>query len=296
MVTDSLWLPRSACDLYCLPPADAVPRVHPARVLARVLAAAAVLVAATATLPVIPLLPAYRRSRLMRLFARGILRALGVRHTLRGRTPRGGALVVANHVSWLDVLVLLAYVPARLLAKREVRSWPVIGSIAAVAGTVFIDRNRPRALPRTVGDVAGALRAGAVVAVFPEGTTWCGQVSGRFRPAMFQATVDAGTPVAPVTLRFRWADGPGTTIAAFLGEDTLLASVRRVVTARGLQVAVQAHPALHPTPGASRRALAAVAQSVVFGTAVHPRSWTFGGPVAPPRIQDPDGMELPLAA
>jgi 1-acyl-sn-glycerol-3-phosphate acyltransferase len=287
MVADSLWLPRSTCDVWCLPSPASVPRVNPIRVATRLVSAAAVIVAAAATLPAIPLLPPAGRARVMRFFARRVLAALGVRHAMRGRMPARGALIVANHVSWLDVLVLMAYAPTRLLAKREVRSWPVIGPLAAAAGTVFIDRDRPRELPRTVAGVAAALREGGVVAVFPEGTTWCGRAGGRFRPAMFQAAVDAGVPVVPVTLRFGLAgdrDGDAdTTIAAYVGEDTLLASVRRVVTARGLGVSLRSHPALHPAPGASRRALARAAQSAVqpSGPAVHV------GPAASPPVPPP---------
>jgi 1-acyl-sn-glycerol-3-phosphate acyltransferase len=281
MVTDSLWLPRSSCDTYCLPASDSGPRVSPIRV--------------AATLPVLPLLTAAGRGRVLRFFARAVLAAIGVRHALRGRLPRRGALIVANHVSWLDILVLVAYAPAQLLAKREVRSWPVIGPLAAVAGAIFVDRVRPRALPGVVADVTAALRAGRVIAVFPEGTTWCGRTAGRFRPAMFQAAVDAGVPVAPVTLRFGLAGGAPTTVAAFVGDDRLLASVGRVLAARGLHVTVQAHRALYPVPGASRRALARAAESVVQGPNL-PRPRTAGGHLTPRVVQDQDGSELQLAA
>jgi 1-acyl-sn-glycerol-3-phosphate acyltransferase len=270
MVADSLWLPRSTCDTYCLPSVESVPRVSPIRAVGRLVAALAVIAAAVALLPVIPVVPTAARTRLMGQFARVLLGACGVRHALRGRLPRRGALIVANHVSWLDVLVLLAYTPARLLAKHEVRCWPVIGWIARRAGSVFIDRNRPRALPGTVAAVATVLRSGAVVAAFPEGTTWCGRAGGRFRPALFQAAVDAGVPVVPVTLRFQLGVDTGTTIAAYIGEDTLGASVRRVLTARGLRITVRAHPALYPEPGASRKILARAAESVVTRSAGAP--------------------------
>ncbi|NJC70901.1 1-acyl-sn-glycerol-3-phosphate acyltransferase [Planosporangium thailandense] len=281
---DSLWQPRSSCDAQCLPEPGSVPRAGAVRVAARLVAATAVIACAVVTVPLVLPLSRTARGNVLRLLAGAVLAALGVRHTLRGRVPRRGALIVANHVSWLDVLVLLAHTPARLLAKREVRSWPVIGPLAAATGTVFVDRRRPRALPGTVAAVADALRAGDVVAVFPEGTTWCGRTGGHFRPAVFQAAVDAGAPVVPVALRFTLAAGSDTTVAAFLGEDTLLASLRRVVAVRGLHVVVQAHPALHPIPGASRRALARVAQSVVHGPIRG--SWTRGGPMAPPTVQD----------
>ena len=150
-----------------------------------------VLLLAVLAVPVLALLPqrgliaAQRAAR-----PRGARRA---RHLAPGHRPdpAAGALLVANHVSWLDVVVILAHAPARLLAKREVRAWPLIGRLAATLGTVFVDRSRPKTLPATVGRIRAELAAGGVVAVFPEGTTWCGRMGGTFRPAMFQAAVDA---------------------------------------------------------------------------------------------------------
>ncbi|NED54678.1 1-acyl-sn-glycerol-3-phosphate acyltransferase, partial [Micromonospora aurantiaca] len=172
-------------------------------------------------------------------------------------------------VSWLDVLAVLAVSPARMLAKREVRRWPLVGALAAAAGTVFVDRSRPRDLPATVAQVAGALRSGRSVAVFPEGTTWCGAAtdcrpSGGFRPAMFEAAVAAGAPVVPLRIGYRYAGDPST-LPAFLGEETLWASVRRVLAARGLTVSVTLSAALHPGEGADRRSLARIAEA-----AIHP--------------------------
>jgi 1-acyl-sn-glycerol-3-phosphate acyltransferase len=203
-----------------------------------------------------------RRAGVVRALARAVLRCMGISHRATGRVPHRAALLAANHVSWLDILVLLAHAPVRILAKHEVAGWLVVGALARSIGTVFIDRTRPRTLPGTVAEVADALRQGAVVAVFPEGTTWCGRASGAFRPAMFQAAIEAGVLVSPVTLRF-FADGTPTTVAAFLGEDSVLSSFRRIVTTRGVEVCLAAHPALHPGSGASRRALARATASVV---------------------------------
>jgi 1-acyl-sn-glycerol-3-phosphate acyltransferase len=257
----SLWLPRSTCGPQCLPLPAAVPRVGWARATGRVVATLAVVGAA---LVVLPLLPARRRAGASRAFAGAVLAVLGIRHEATGQLPVGRGLLAANHVSWLDILVVLAHVPARLLAKCEVRDWPGVGRLAAAVGTLFVDRSQPRALPATVAGVAAALRGGAVVAAFPEGTTWCGRSVGRFRPAIFQAAVDARVPVVPVTLRFTLADGTGTTVVAFLGNDNLFASFRRVVATRGLHVSLRAHPALYPVPGASRRALARAAAAAAY--------------------------------
>ncbi|MFG1940238.1 lysophospholipid acyltransferase family protein [Micromonospora tulbaghiae] len=263
-----LWRPASGCGPDCLPP-PAAPDVSRLRRAGRLLGVLGVLLAGTGLAVLLPLLPAARGRAALRGWALWTLRTLGVRLVVRGRAPRGRALLVANHVSWLDVLAVLAVSPARMLAKREVRRWPLVGALAVAAGTVFVDRSRPRDLPATVARVAGVLRSGRSVAVFPEGTTWCGAAtdcrpSGGFRPAMFEAAVAAGAPVVPLRIGYRYAGDPST-LPAFLGEETLWASVRRVLAARGLTVSVTLSAALHPGEGADRRSLARIAEA-----AIHP--------------------------
>ncbi|GAA2515670.1 lysophospholipid acyltransferase family protein [Pilimelia columellifera subsp. columellifera] len=200
------------------------------------------------------------RAAVVGRLARLTLTAAGVRLQITGRPTQAAALLVANHISWLDALALLAAMPsARLVAKREVRGWPLIGAIAGANGTIFLDRSRPRSLTASVADVARVLRSGTPVACFPEGTSWCGAAGGRFRPALFQSAVDAGVPVRPVTVRYRSAEA-ATTAAAFVGADTLWASVRRVLAAPDLCLQLTLGQALHPGEGASRRSLARIAQ------------------------------------
>ncbi|MGY4684940.1 lysophospholipid acyltransferase family protein [Micromonospora aurantiaca (nom. illeg.)] len=263
---EGLWRPASGCGPDCLPP-HAAPDVSWLRRAGRLLGVLGMLLAGTGLVALLPVLPAARGRAASRGWARWTLRTLGVRLLVRGRAPRGRALLVANHVSWLDVLAVIAVSPARMLAKREVRSWPLVGALAAAAGTVFVDRSRPRDLPATVARVAGALRSGRSVAVFPEGTTWCGAAtdcrpSRGFRPAMFEAAVAAGAPVVPLSLGYRYAGDPST-LPAFLGEETLWASMRRVLAARDLTVSVTVSAALHPAEGADRRALARIAEAAV---------------------------------
>jgi 1-acyl-sn-glycerol-3-phosphate acyltransferase len=214
------------------------------------------------------------RERLVRGWCRAVVRALGVRVRITGSAPpAGGVLLVAHHVSWLDIPLLAAVRPARMLAKREVRGWPVAGAITTGARTLFIDRDRLRALPGTVAAISDALRAGSAVAAFPEGSTWCGRARGYFRRAVFQAALDAGVPVQPVRLNYRTALGAASTSPAFVGEDSLLTSVWRVVTARGLVAEVDIRPPLAPGSLTDRRALARAAQREVEGVprpAAHP--------------------------
>jgi hypothetical protein len=150
----------------------------------------------------------------------------------------------------------------RLVAKAEVRRWPLVGPAAAAVGAVFVDRSRPRTLSVTVTQVRDALAAGAVVAVFPEGTTSCGEGAGGFRPAFVQAAVDAAVPVVPLALRFEAAGEP-TAQPAFIGADTVLDSARRVLAMRGLRVRACVGTAIHPGPAATRGSLAGIAALAV---------------------------------
>src|SRR5207248_11634642 len=114
----------------------------------------------------------------------------------------------------------------------------------------------------TVDSVGGALAGGAVVAVFLEGTTSCGEGVGSFRPACFQAAVASGACGVPLTLTFT-ADGEPTTQPAFIGDDTLTASLNRVLALRGLTVGLSFGTAIHPAAAASRRTLAWIAGEAV---------------------------------
>ncbi|MET8233564.1 lysophospholipid acyltransferase family protein [Micromonospora sp. NPDC005298] len=306
----NLWRPTSGCDDTCLPAAGEVPDVPVARRTLRLIAATGMLLGGVGLAVLLPVLPSRERQAAVRGWARGTARALGVRLEIRGRLPRRRALLVANHVSWLDILAVLAVAPTRMVAKREVRTWPVLGLLAAAAGTVFVDRSRPRELPATVRRLADTLRAGRSVAVFPEGTTWCAgqdaagcRPGGGFRPAMFQAAIDSGSPVVPLRLSYRCAaTGSPTTAAAFLGADALLRSVARVAAARDLVVSVTIAAALHPARDADRRLLARAAESAVHlvpapADATRTRLRPLPTVTPAPRAPTPaPGNELDLAA
>ncbi|MFF9275687.1 lysophospholipid acyltransferase family protein [Streptomyces griseosporeus] len=250
------WLPSAPCTPGACVRATARATAVPRAVL-RLTGVVALLLAGIALAPLGARIPA----RAVRAWCRWLVRAAGVRVRITGTAaPRGGLLLVANHISWLDVPLLAAVRPARMLAKREIRHWPVAGALAARGGALFIDRDRLRTLPATVDRIAAVLRAGGTVAVFPEGSTWCGRAQGRFRRAVFQAALDAGACVQPVRLRYRSGDGGTATAPAFVGEDALLASVWRVAVSRGLVAEVDVRPALAPAAHPDRRALARAAQ------------------------------------
>lgn len=196
--------------------------------------------------------------------ARSVLAALGIRLEA-GREPLTvpgggtGTLIVANHISWLDVVAVLAVEPVTLLAKREIGRWPVIGTLARRVGTRFIDREALRELPSSIADLASTLRSGRSVLAFPQATTWCSAPGGRFRRATFQAALDAGAPVRPVTIAYEQLGAPST-VAAFLGDEDFVTSLRRVAGASALTVRITPHP---PLPLTDRRSLANEARSAV---------------------------------
>ncbi|SNR89524.1 lysophospholipid acyltransferase family protein [Blastococcus mobilis] len=201
-----------------------------------------------------------------------------------------GSLVVANHVSWVDDVALLALFPqVHPVAKAEVAAWPYVGGWARRSGTVFLDRGNLRRLPGSVADVSTILRNRGSVLVHPEGTTACGAQLGRFRPAFFQAAVDAAAPVCPVALRYRVAPGRTTAAAGYFGGDSLRRSMGRVVAARDLVLEVHLLPALEP--GRDRRELAALAEYAVAqvteawapATTAHPRPARSARPAGPTR-------------
>lgn len=269
---DSPWLPRPSCTTGCL--RGPVERSSPLVVAVRIVLAVLLVVLALPLLVV----PVPGRSRVHRGCCRLALRCFGVRVAVSGGPIRNlrGVLVVSGHVSWLDVLAIGTVLPGSFVARADLINWPGVGVLVRIMRVIPIDRDSLRRLPGVVDAVAGRLRAGGTVVAFPEGTTWCGDDAdrgaepshsghGRFYPAMFQAAVDAARPVQPLRLTYHRADGAPSTAPAFVGDDTLLASMRRLVTAR--RVVVQVHVASLQLPGADRRDLAGRCEAVVRGRA-----------------------------
>ncbi|MFE2293708.1 lysophospholipid acyltransferase family protein [Streptomyces sp. NPDC059452] len=271
-VGSSAWLPVAPCTPQsCARHTGAVRAPLPAAL--RLLAGCLWTLLGVACAPPVRLLPQAPRAWLVRRWAYGVPRAFGVRVTVRVHPyaeGTGGELVVANHISWLDIPLVASVLPGRMLAKSEVGRWPLLGRLAALGGTLFIERDRLRALPDAVGTVAAALRSGSRVVAFPEGSTWCGRGSGGvFRPAVFQAAIDAEVSVRPVRITYR---APGA--VAFVGDDPLAASLWRVVRAAGLTAEVEVlaplraadFTALSASGEPGRRALARTARAAVLGT------------------------------
>jgi 1-acyl-sn-glycerol-3-phosphate acyltransferase len=192
-----------------------------------------------------------------------LLRILGIELKVSGLAPRPGAkLVVANHISWLDIVALNAVVPSRFVSKAEVADWPIVGRIGTMAGTLYLVRERRRDAMRVLGLMAQALREGGTVAVFPEGTTGSGHGLLHFHGNLLQAAIDAEVPIQPVALRYSDPQQAVSDVAAYVGDISLMQSLWQVVAARGLQIHVTVLPA-QAVNHADRRALAEQLQALV---------------------------------
>ena len=203
-----------------------------------------------------PALDAAGRHERIRWWSAGLVRAMGLTIQVSG-TPRPGAtLIVANHISWLDIAAIHAAAPhARFVSKADVLSWPLLGWLIRNAGTLFIERERKRDAVRVVHAVAEALKAGDTVAVFPEGTTSSGAELLPFHANLLQAAVVTATPVQPVVLRFFDARQAFSPAVAFVGDTSLARSLWTVACGEGLGVRVLLLPPMG-TEHADRRLLA----------------------------------------
>ena len=196
-------------------------------------------------------------------WSRGLLRLLNVTVRIEGQpVQKGPMLVVVNHISWLDILVMLAAQPVRFVSKSEVKHWPLIGWLATNAGTLYIERDKRRDALRVVHQIAESLRAGQLIAVFPEGTTTDGKSLLPFHANLLQAAISAESPVQPVALRFLEADGSLSMSPVYIDDDTLLSSVWRMLCADPVTASLDFLPSV-PTNGLDRRVLAAELQEMI---------------------------------
>lgn len=184
-----------------------------------------------------------------------LLACAGIALQLRG-TPvaNGPVLLVANHISWLDIPVMHAARYCRFISKSDVQGWPIVGALATAAGTLYIERESRRDALRMVRSMSEALAAGEVLAVFPEGTTGDGRTLLPFHANLLQAALQADAPVQPVGLRFTdRASGQTSFAPSFVGDETLIGSVWRTLSAPALLAVVHFGTPEH-AQGRDRRA------------------------------------------
>jgi 1-acyl-sn-glycerol-3-phosphate acyltransferase len=183
---------------------------------------------------VYPRTDAARHARIMRWWSRKLLRILAVEPVVEGAPPdwSGPVMVVANHVSWLDIFVISSVRATRFIAKSEIRDWPFVGWIVEKSGTLFLQREAKRDLARMGEEVHAALAGHDCVGLFPEGTTTEGDRLLKFHGSLFEPAIRNGARILPVVLRYETPSGALCRNASFAGEITFMQCLARIVRER----------------------------------------------------------------
>ena len=204
------------------------------------------------------------RQRRVQVWSSEMLVCLGLELRVIGQpAPNGPMLLVANHISWVDITALHAARFCRFVSKADVKQWPLIGALASGVGTLFIERESRRDAMRMVHHMAQSLREGDVLAIFPEGTTSDGTGLRPFHANLFQAAISADVPVQPVGLSFiDIATGKLTMAPGYINDDTLMGSIWRTLCTPGIAIEIRFGDP-QTAQGLDRRAWAAQVRDAV---------------------------------
>lgn len=204
-----------------------------------------------------PKLSQAQRDMTVQAWAEALLAHMRIQLVVTGTLPESGpVLLAANHISWLDIVVMHAARHCRFISKASVQHWPIVGTLATGAGTLYIERESRRDAMRVVHHMAERLQAGDILAVFPEGTTGDGTELLPFHANLLQAAISVHAPIQPVALTFKdETTGMQSFAPCYIGDDTLLASLWRTLCTQGL-VAVVRFGAPQSAQGRDRRAWA----------------------------------------
>ena len=217
------------------------------------------------TVCVFPWVGPSRKRALIRRWSRQLLQMLNIRRRVNWRHEggmRGHVLIVANHVSWLDIFVLNAQQAARFIAKAELARLPVIGRLCRNTGTLFIERERRHDTHSVNRNTVQALERGDLVAVFPEGTTSDGTRLLKFHSSLLQPIVDARGVVQPIAIRYRTPADDYSAAPAFVGDLTMVGSLWRLTGERSLVAELTILPQL-AAADRSRRELSSAAAAAI---------------------------------
>ena len=186
------------------------------------------------------------RAAWLQCHCRRALDVFKLRVRVTGAVPQGG-LLISNHLSYVDILVLSSIVPAVFVAKREVKFWPAVGWLAQLAGTLFVDRRRRTQVGETNTEIQSALDSGVLVVLFPEGTSSDGSGVLPFRSALLEPAARRIHPLSLSCIQYAMDDGDAATDVCYWGDDVFFPHLLNLLTHRGFRVTVQFSPVLPVT-------------------------------------------------
>lgn len=213
-------------------------------------------------LTIYPLTDETTRRILRRRWSQKLLTILGVELRVTGSAIQPGSMLVANHISWLDIFLINALVPSAFVSKAEVRGWLLIGWLAAMNETVFLRRGSRGHAKIINAEIATLLDAGRNVAVFPEGTTTDGSHVLHFHAALLQPAIECGHPIQALALSYADADEHPSRAAAYDGDVTLAQCLGNIIAEQRLIARIDAAPPM-ASEGMQRRELASMARTTI---------------------------------
>lgn len=208
------------------------------------------------------------REKLIRWWSKGLLQRLNIRVITYGNPiteAQKNCMVLANHVSWIDIHALNSICPVRFIAKSDINHWPIFGYLARKSGTIFINRNSRKDTARIVDITAESLTAGNNVAFFPEGTTTDGTRLGRFKSSIVQAAINANATIHPVAIRYPNPDGSVNPKLSYAGETTMVESMMHTLKTKHPVVELHFLPTINSNSG-QRQSITKNAQQLIAKT------------------------------
>ena len=182
-----------------------------------------------------------------------------------GKKPQAGTLIVSNHISWLDIVVLGQFLPVYFVAKSDILGWPVIGFLAKQGGTIFIRRGDKRQIKATAEQMLWALKQQSTVIAFPEGTTTSGNEVLNFHTSLLQPAILTKSLIHPVALQYQ---GVAEQLAPFIGDDDFFSHLLRMLSLDKISVRVSFLPAIH-SAGRDRQSLGTEARDAILEVITH---------------------------
>jgi 1-acyl-sn-glycerol-3-phosphate acyltransferase len=217
---------------------------------------------------VFPLVNAAGREARIHRWSKKLVALCGVRveivHGAHAQ-PAPRALIVANHVSWLDIFVINSLHSCRFVAKSDIRDWPLIGWLCDKAGTVFISRGRIRDVRRIYEGLVASLHGGERVAFFPEGTVALQGTVLPFHANLFEAAIEAGASIQPYALRYVDAQGKFHPAVDFVGDVSFVQSMLTILKSPGITAQLLTLPVIPINGTPHRRELAGAAEELIGG-------------------------------
>lgn len=206
-----------------------------------------------------------KKAIILQDWSKKLLSILDIGLIIKGQMPAklDNTLIVSNHISWLDILIIFTVIRPKFVAKKEIAKWFIIGQLTKAGDTIFIDRNNKKDIMQVNRQLSSELSSGNCIAVFPEGTTSKGESLLPFKASLFEPIYQSKGKILPITIQYKDCDGKITSRPSFAGEVSLLTSIWRVLSCYQLTVTITFHELLMSRHYPNRNALALAAQEVI---------------------------------